>query len=417
MHVSRSTPLTLPLAIAHTRASTFQKSPRKYPGDFTSRVGEPCLTKTRAVSVCSRIRPISRGLTREERLVWTIHCFRTHEGNICTTLDHFRWHHRTTLPNTSTTPPPTLASGDLPRRHTAAILSFQRPLPHPLHPTAFARDVTTVGPSFSRIDATPLPRSGTLLPSTAVAHGSGNLEHIHCGTAPVTQEHCRAMAGLSNGSRSELPPATIIRPGLHSQQSNSVPSTPHQKPRDLRFHSRSPSPRRSLANQSPHSVSSEAIDNQKLSRAVTGVCAFEAGSEFRKRRMPYVDGGNEELAAPKKEPKKTLSEAEQTKLTADMKRFYDLYLLPDIDSDARRQKLVEKLERILKEKWPGHDIRVSVFGSSGNLLASKESDVDICITTDIKQLKSMHSLAEVLHNSMSPGQTLRATGAAKELEG
>lgn len=225
------------------------------------------------------------------------------------------------------------------------------------------------------------------------------------------------MAGLPNGSRFEQPQATIPRPGLHTHTSSSVPSTPHQKPRDLdhrhRFHSRSPSPHRGLANQSPHSVASEAVDSLKPNRAVTGVCAFEAGSEFRKRRIPYVDGGNEELAAPKKEPKKTLSPDDQKKLSADMMFLYD-QLLPDIDSDERREKLIVKLERILKEKWPGHDIRVNVFGSSGNLLYSKDSDVDICITTDLKQLQSMHSLAEVLNNSMWSGQMLRASGVAKE---
>ncbi|KAI5362422.1 putative PAP/25A-associated, Nucleotidyltransferase superfamily [Septoria linicola] len=209
------------------------------------------------------------------------------------------------------------------------------------------------------------------------------------------------MAGLPNGSRFEQQPArtSISRPGIVSHTSSSVPSTPLQKPRDLgRFHSRSPSPHRGLANQSPHSVASEAVDNQKSSRTNTGVCAFESGSEFRKRRIPYVDGGNEELGPPKKEPKKTLQPDEQTKLSADMRYLYDM-LLPDMDSEQRRQKLITKLERILKEKWPGHDIRVNVFGSSGNLLSTRDSDVDICITTDLKLLQSMHSLAEVLNNN------------------
>lgn len=350
-------------------------------------------------------RPISRGPSRERALpLGTIHCFRTHERHFYTALD--------LPPQSPPTPPTALASGEFPRRDTTPILSTQRPLPHTHYCTH--RDVTTVvGLSFDT--STLLPRSGTSLPTTAVAHGSGTLEHNYCGIAPVTQEYRQAMAGLPNGSRSEQAQAIIPRPGIYTHHSNSVPSTPHQKPRDLshRFHSRSPSPHRSLANQSPHSVASEAVDSLKSSRAVTGVCAFEAGSEFRKRRIPYVDGGNEELAAPKKEPKKTLSSDEQKRLSADMMFLYD-QLLPDIDSDARRRKLIEKLERILKVKWPGHDIRVNVFGSSGNLLSSKESDVDICITTDLKQLQSMHSLAEVLNTSTWFGPMLRATGVAKE---
>jgi DNA polymerase sigma len=53
----------------------------------------------------------------------------------------------------------------------------------------------------------------------------------------------------------------------------------------------------------------------------------------------------------------------------------------------------------MKAEWPESDIEVSVFGSSGNLLSSDDSDVDICVTTSMKKLESMHSLATLLHNS------------------
>ena len=49
-------------------------------------------------------------------------------------------------------------------------------------------------------------------------------------------------------------------------------------------------------------------------------------------------------------------------------------LLPSQESERRRTRLVEKLEKILNDEWPGHDIKVNVFGSSGNLLASDDSD-------------------------------------------
>lgn len=52
----------------------------------------------------------------------------------------------------------------------------------------------------------------------------------------------------------------------------------------------------------------------------------------------------------------------------------------------------------MKDEWPESDIEVSVFGSSGNLLSSDDSDVDICVTTSLKKLESMHSLATLLHN-------------------
>jgi DNA polymerase sigma len=129
------------------------------------------------------------------------------------------------------------------------------------------------------------------------------------------------------------------------------------------------------------------------------VCKFETGAEIRKRRIPYVDGGNEELGPPKKEPKKTLSPEEEKKLDGDMRTLYDR-LLPSDESEERRALLVKKLERILNEEWPGNDIRVNVFGSSGNLLSSSDSDVDICITTPLKKLESMHGIAMLLDKSM-----------------
>ena len=72
-------------------------------------------------------------------------------------------------------------------------------------------------------------------------------------------------------------------------------------------------------------------------------------------------------------------------------------LLPSDESEERRSKLVKKLERILNDEWPGEDIKVHVFGSSGNLLSSSDSDVDICVTTPFRKLESMHSLAALLY--------------------
>ncbi|KAF2164672.1 hypothetical protein M409DRAFT_56485 [Zasmidium cellare ATCC 36951] len=187
------------------------------------------------------------------------------------------------------------------------------------------------------------------------------------------------------------------RPGLHAQSSNSVPSTPFQRPRDLtRRFSRSPSPNRGLSNQSPRSVASEAVGNKAtLHRGAPVICKFESGQEYRKRRMPYNEGGDQELRPPKKEPKRTLTPNEQDKLSGDMRELYDR-LLPSQESEDRRARLIEKLDRILNEEWPDSDIHVNVFGSSGNLLSSTDSDVDICITTPLKKLESMHSLAALL---------------------
>lgn len=117
--------------------------------------------------------------------------------------------------------------------------------------------------------------------------------------------------------------------------------------------------------------------------------------------MPYLDDGHLELPPSAQELKKMLDPREDEKLSGDMRELYDR-LLPSDESEERRAKLVKKLDRILNDEWPGNDIRVNVFGSSGNLLASSDSDVDICITTGHKKIESMHDLARLLSKSTSP---------------
>ncbi|KAF2722243.1 hypothetical protein K431DRAFT_58092 [Polychaeton citri CBS 116435] len=200
------------------------------------------------------------------------------------------------------------------------------------------------------------------------------------------------------------------RPQIKSQHSSSVPTTPYQAPRDARFTSRSPSPHRGLSNHSPRSVASEAV-GMKYSAPRGGgpgngfagaaggaptVCKFEFAPELPKRRIKYVDGGDQELGPPKKEPKKSLDPDEEYKLSGDLRELYDR-LLPSKESEDRRTQLCKKLERILDEEWPGNDIQVNMFGSSGNLLSSSDSDVDLCITTDAKALGDMHELAKRLN--------------------
>lgn len=191
------------------------------------------------------------------------------------------------------------------------------------------------------------------------------------------------------------------RPAVQSQHSSSVPSTPFQQPRDLRYPSRSPSPHRGLSNQSPRSAVSEAVGPHGLPQhGPPAMCRFETGAEFRKRRIPYTEGGEQELGPPKKEPKTTLEPHEEAKLSGDMRELYDR-LLPSAESEERRRKLVRKLEKMLNDEWPGNDIRVNVFGSSGNLLSSSDSDVDICITTAVQGVEDMHALAALLHRCTS----------------
>lgn len=129
-----------------------------------------------------------------------------------------------------------------------------------------------------------------------------------------------------------------------------------------------------MGTNSPQSIASEAVGALPPPRYVhPPVCKFEIGAEIKKRRIIYTEGGNDPLPPPKDQPKKVLDPHEDDKLTGDMRELYDR-LLPTDESEGRRAKLVQKLEDILNNEWPGNNIKVNVFGSSGNLLSSTDSD-------------------------------------------
>ena len=107
--------------------------------------------------------------------------------------------------------------------------------------------------------------------------------------------------------------------------------------------------------------------------------------------------GPDKLEAEPEGPKAFLSVAEDRRLTVDMKELYH-ELLPSQESEERRRRLVEKLELVLRKQWPEHTIKVNVFGSTGNKLGTTDSDVDICITTDCKELEQVCVLADILAN-------------------
>lgn len=92
-----------------------------------------------------------------------------------------------------------------------------------------------------------------------------------------------------------------------------------------------------------------------------------------KRRMPYKLGCERLEPAKPGSVKTRLNPEEDQKLSKDMEKLYD-QLVPTPESEARRRKLIKKLENLLNTEWPGHDIRVHVFGSSGNMLCTDESD-------------------------------------------
>lgn len=185
-----------------------------------------------------------------------------------------------------------------------------------------------------------------------------------------------------------------------SHQSSSVPSTPHQHARKFSFESREPSPNATNSH-SPRSAYSESNITLPSSRPLPpprGGCRYETAMQHIKRRMPYSLGSEKLERLDDKDVKSKLSEDEERKLSTDMRELYDR-LLPTAESETRRKKLVEKLEKLFNDEWPGHDIRVHVFGSSGNLLCTDQSDVDICITTDWKELEGVCMIADLLARS------------------
>jgi len=89
--------------------------------------------------------------------------------------------------------------------------------------------------------------------------------------------------------------------------------------------------------------------------------------------MPYSLGVDRLERIDPSKVKSKLSEDEERKLTTDMRELFDR-LIPTEKVRDNRAKLVAKLETLFNEEWPGHDIRVRLFGSSGNKLCSDDSD-------------------------------------------
>jgi hypothetical protein len=171
-------------------------------------------------------------------------------------------------------------------------------------------------------------------------------------------------------------PATLAAAATQQQaHSNSVPSTPHQHPRTFSFESREPSPNANHGH-SPRSAYSETNGNvpslRPLPPRMSG-CKFETATERYRRRIPYSVGDEKLERSDLAKIKSKLSEDEERKLTTDMRELYDR-LKPTSAVEEKRYKLVQKLEKMLNDAWPGCDIRVNLFGSSGNKLCSDDSD-------------------------------------------
>lgn len=90
-----------------------------------------------------------------------------------------------------------------------------------------------------------------------------------------------------------------------------------------------------------------------------------------RRRVPYQS--DEILEKAKEDPKKTLDPHEDDKLSGDMRELYDRLQPKQQDTDIR-DRFVKKIQCILGTEFPGNEFKVHVFGSSGNMLWTAESD-------------------------------------------
>lgn len=173
-----------------------------------------------------------------------------------------------------------------------------------------------------------------------------------------------------------LPPKPKTSVSSHlPPHSSSVPSTPHQHARKFSFESREPSPNANPTH-SPRSVYSETNSVLPSLRPLPprgGGCKYETPLKFPRRRIPYNIGTDPLERSDLNSIQSGLSEDGERKLSTDMRELYDR-LQPTEAVEAKRRKLVQKLEKLLNDTWPGHDIRVHLFGSSGNLLCSDDSD-------------------------------------------
>ncbi|TQS38688.1 hypothetical protein Golomagni_00801 [Golovinomyces magnicellulatus] len=213
--------------------------------------------------------------------------------------------------------------------------------------------------------------------------------------AKITQEY-----GTPNPPHQQLLRTQPLHPDLsRNHQSNSVPSTPHHHLRKYSFESREPSPC-TTNNHSPRSAYSESNITLPSARSVprTGGCRYETALANIKRRMPYSMGSEKLENINLSSIKNRLTPEEEKILSSDIEILYQ-QILPSSECEQRRRRLVHKLEKLFNDKWPGHNTLVHVFGSSGNWLYTDHSDVDLCITTDKKEMEGVCIIADLLANN------------------
>ncbi|EXJ79662.1 hypothetical protein A1O3_07942 [Capronia epimyces CBS 606.96] len=212
---------------------------------------------------------------------------------------------------------------------------------------------------------------------------------------PMTVSYTTAtLSEMEGRSPVKAPSSSERRPGQLPPFSNSGPSTPFQRPQSCSEKRTSPSPEPVGKSVSPLSLPSDKSQTPPAGRKQYGGCKYETGMARARRRVPY-SLGPEPLEKVKTELKTRLTHEENEKLTADMQTLYEA-LQPTAESEKRRSRFIEKLDKILRGRWPTSSINVNVFGSTGNNLGTSDSDVDVCITTDCKEMERVCSIADLL---------------------
>lgn len=253
--------------------------------------------------------------------------------------------------------------------------------------TAHGLQASPLPPLLSphHIQAVPRSRSNSKGGNTAkanklaskICHGNKESRKSSQGERALitTREEPATMPGPNLDLTGQLPNRPLMQhqKSSLSHQSNSVPTTPHQHARKFSF-DREPSPT-TTNNPSPRSAYSESnIALPPRPPPVTrGGCRYETANNKFMRRMPYSIGNDKLEDGNVSQLKARLSPDEERILSTDMRELYS-QLLPTPQSEARREDLVAKLEKLFNDEWPGHNIKVHVFGSSGNLLCTDDSD-------------------------------------------
>lgn len=248
--------------------------------------------------------------------------------------------------------------------------------PSPLPPVVATQNIQAV--SGTRSCSASVDRERNTRDKVRSGHGNKNESNSGNGerTLITPKEKTKTMPSKNKLELyRQLPSRPSAQQNPTIQHSSSVPSTPQQHARQFSFGSREPSPN-AAPNHSPRSAYSESNSILPPLRPLpprSNKCRFETAMAHSRRRMAYSIGTDKLEDAKPGSIKSKLTEDEERQLTGDMRELYDR-LLPTPASEAKRQRFVQKLENLLNSEWPGHDIKVHMFGSSGNLLCTDESD-------------------------------------------